>query len=317
MAVRDRPFLTEVWERVTDFRPVSDSAYVCATSPEERSDHMKTWEATAKNLVFVPIVRQDVTAFSAELQGETVDVPLRSRARLTAFWERVRSQSLYVDMTGLAHHVWAPLLRSALATGKPVRVVYVEPSQYRFSATPTEGEIFDLSERITGIAPLPGFASLSDPRNGDVCFVPLLGFEGTRLAYIIEQVQPPGGSVVPVIGVPGFRPEYPFHAYLGNQVPLLETHAWRNVRYAIANCPFSLFYTLEDIAGHYPRSLLRVAPIGTKPHALGAVLFTLASARPVELVYDHPIRKATRTSGSSRLLVYHVSSLLGATGTIR
>jgi hypothetical protein len=54
---------------------------------------------------------------------------------------------------------------------------------------------------------------------------------------------------------------------------------------------------------------LQIAPIGTKPHALGAVLFCLSRPRSVELVYDHPIRKLGRTTGASRLLVYDVSSL--------
>ncbi len=141
-----------------------------------------------------------------------------------------------------------------------------------------------------------------------MCFVPLLGFEGTRLAYITENVQPPGGKTVPVVGAPGFRPEYPFYAYHGNRSALSETRAWKNVRFSIANCPFSLFYTLQDIADQYPRDLLKVAPIGTKPHALGAVLFAIVGRREVELVYDHPIRKKDRTEGASRLLVYHISA---------
>jgi hypothetical protein len=125
----------------------------------------------------------------------------------------------------------------------------------------------------------------------------------------VEQVQPPGRKIVPVIGVPGFRPEYPFHTYHGNTLPLRQTVSWKNVRYAIANCPFSLLYVLQDIAAEHPLDLVKIAPIGTKPHALGAVLFALTSPRRVELVYDHPVRKATRTIGRSRILVYHVSAL--------
>jgi len=127
-----------------------------------------------------------------------------------------------------------------------------------------------------------------------------------------EQVQPPGEKILPIIGVPGFRPEYPFYTYHGNQLPLLQTHAWRNVRFAIANCPFSLFYVLEDIATDYPGNLLKIAPIGTKPHALGAIVYNIANPDFVELIYDHPIRKATRTSGLSRLLLYHLSSFISS-----
>ena len=70
-------------------------------------------------------------------------------------------------------------------------------------------------------------------------------------------------------------PEYPFYAYHGNRSALTETQAWKDVRFAIANCPFSLYYLLEDVAYDYPGDMLKIAPIGTKPHALGAILFAL------------------------------------------
>jgi hypothetical protein len=238
---------------------------------------------------------------------------LRSEKQLAAFWADAARRALFLDITGLAHHVWAPLLKAALATGRQVSVVYTEPFDYTFSKAPTEGEIFDLSERITGVAPIPGFTSLVDEGEDEFCFIPLLGFEGTRFAYLLEKVQPSGGKIVPIVGVPGFRPEYPFHTYQGNTLPLRQTAAWKNVRFAIANCPFSALYALEDVASEHPLDLLKIAPIGTKPHALGAVLFALTTRRRVELIYDHPIRKATRTSGRNRLHVYHVSALFFST----
>ena len=85
-----------------------------------------------------------------------------------------------------------------------------------------------------------------------------------------------------------------------------------NVRFAMANCPFSLYYTLEDIATDYPGYFIKIAPIGTKLHGLGAVLYQIVNNTMSELVYDHPIRKATRTKGSSRILVYHISSFISS-----
>ncbi len=215
-----------------------------------------------------------------------------------------------MDITGLRHHVWATLIRSALETKQRVIAIYVEPHDYRASLTPTENQIYDLSDRIEGIRPLPGFARTRDPGDNS-CFVPLLGFEGTRVSYIISQLEPPGGKIIPIIGVPGFRPEYPFAAYLGNRTHLLQTQAWKKIRYASANCPFDLFYLLEDIHKEYEGHVLKIAPVGTKPHALGGILYAIANPRRVELVYDHPIRKAERTAGTARLLAYHISSLFG------
>ncbi len=230
-------------------------------------------------------------------QVDDAQLRLRSDKQIARFWASFAdSDSIYVDVTGLRHHVWAALIRGALQTRKPVFAVYVEPGDYRPSLTPTDNEIFDLSEKIEGISPLPGFARLRDP--GDkTCFVPLLGFEGTRAAFIISQVEPPGNKIIPIVGVPGFRIEHPFFSFLGNRNTLLQTKSWKKVRYAQANCPFDLFYNLEAIQKQYSGDTLKIAPIGTKPHAIGAVLYAIANPATVELVYDHPIRKARRTAG--------------------
>jgi len=51
------------------------------------------------------------------------------------------AKNVYLDITGLPHHIWAPLVKIALATCRQVMAVYVEPGIYRFSASPKEGEI--------------------------------------------------------------------------------------------------------------------------------------------------------------------------------
>ena len=226
-------------------------------------------------------------------------------------FSKIESKIIYLDITGLSHHVWAPLLRAAVASCKQVYVVYVEPRTYTFSRTPTEAEIFDLSEAIHGIFPLPGFGILSEPDDEElVLFVPFLGFEGHRFAYVLEQVQPPGRKIIPIIGVPGFKPVFPFHTYLGNKNILGQSTLHTQIRHIMANSAFDAFYVLQEIATDNLDHTLKIAPIGTKPHALGAVLFTLWTDRPVEIVYDHPIRKPNRTSGSANILVYDVDQLL-------
>ena len=309
--IRDRPLLTEI--HGPEFCPQKGVAYVFGRSQEERSEHIDTLRERSVDVAFVEISHQEEDHFETTADGSKSVIALRSSSQLSAFCNELKGDPIFLDITGLSHHVWAPLLRAAVNSRKSVLVVYVEPWTYRYSETPTEGEIFDLSERISGIAPIAGFACLNEPSEEDRCFVPLLGFEGTRLSFVLEQVQPVGQSVVPIVGVPGFRPEFPFYTYLGNRLPLSRSLAWLNVRFAIANCPFSLFYELQGVAADYPRSLLQIAPIGTKPHALGAVLYALASPRQVELVYDHPIRRPQRTTGINRLLVYDISSFLAGT----
>lgn len=310
MALRDWPLFTDVYTAIDLFQPESNSAYLFRRSVEERSLHFSHWIDQRPDVLLIDIEQEEKATVAIDISGTKRIVGLRSDTQLSQLWKDVERTTVYLDITGLRHHVWAALLRAAILARLRIVVIYVEPDDYRPSITPTEGEIYDLSERIEGISPLPGFARLSDPGER-ACFVPLLGFEGARLAYLLEQVEPPGNKIVPIIGVPGFRPEYPFFAYLGNRRPLSATKAWQNVRFVTANCPFSLFYRLQEIEECYADHVLKIAPIGTKPHAIGAVLYAAVRPAVVELVYDHPIRKARRTEGTARLLAYHVWCLIG------
>jgi hypothetical protein len=306
--VRDCPLFTATFpDGLRTFNPERNSVYLYGTF-EQRSQHDQGWEADAVGVRFVRIEEQGLHLIKLNDAPEVV--ALRDLHALKMLILSFGCQTIYLDITGLSHHVWAPLLRAAWECQLQIYGVYVEPRDYRFSSLPREGQIFDLSERIEGIAPLPGFTSFREAGDEKVQFVPLLGFEGTRFMYIMEQVQPPGGQVHPVIGVPGFRAEYPFHAYQGNQSTLADSRAWRHVRYARANCPFSLYYVLDDIQKLFPTDQIKIAPIGTKPHALGAVLYALTSNCSVEIIYDHPKRTLRRTAGSAACLVYSVSAFL-------
>jgi len=217
-------------------------------------------------------------------------------------------QSIYIDITGLSHDIWAPLLRESLKTDKNIYGVYMEPSDYAVSQNPAGADIYDLSEKIDGIKPLPGFVNLGEYEDDEVPFVPLLGFEGARFAYVLEHIQPSPDRIFPVVGVPGFRLEYPFKTFQGNLSTLLNTKCWRNVRYAAASCPFEVYEIVSRIARE--QEFVRVAPIGTKPHALGAMLFASINPSSVEVVYDHPKRKKSRSSGIGKRHVYGISCFL-------
>jgi hypothetical protein len=307
------PLLTHVHQSASDFKAVPGAAYVFARSPEDRSLHVDAWRSQRPDVLLIEIVEQGRSSFLVSEASSVMPhnaIALRSRIALANFWQRVEGRRAYLDITGLAHHIWAPLLRSALESAIELRGVYVEPSAYRPSKAPVEGAIFDLSESVGGLGPLPGFATLARLKRENSVFVPLLGFEGARFAQVTNEIEPTRAAIFPIVGLPGFRPEYPYFTLIGNQRKLVETGAWERIVYATANCPFSAFLALEEIRSQESNKRLVIAPIGTKPHALGAVLYKIRRTEETEIVYDFPVRKTLRTSGADRLAEYAITDFL-------
>lgn len=250
------------------------------------------------------IVAQEAGHLLAKTIGRQETVALRDGPGLQALFRG--RESVYVDISGLSHHVWAPLLREALSTLRTVWVVYVEPERYRPHPSPASAIMFDLSSSIGGVAPLPGFANLRGPKNEkDALFVPLLGFEGTRARQVAMTLDPVP-EVVAIVGAPGFRAEYPSVTVACNQDFLDDYKAHSKVRIARASCPFEAYDALVEIRRDHPGSYLYVAPIGTKPHALGALMYAIDYPSTTEVMYDHPVRKANRTYGTGIAHVYCV-----------
>jgi hypothetical protein len=313
--LRSRPLFTAVYDAVDQFAPASGGTYLYAASEEERSQHVTGLQARAGGLRYVQL--EQVGDFGARAERYAPEIALRSQGSIGDFLAGLGAQTLYLDITGLNHNLWAPLVRMALQGGLALKVVYVEPRSYATSPSPREGEQYELSESKRGIGPLPLFTSLAVRPRDTIGLAALLGFEGARLKYFIEQVQPTKDHLFPIVGMPGFRPEYPIHAVEANGRTLSENGAVQAIRFARANCPFSCYYVLTDILAAHPDLHLKVAMVGTKPHALGAVLRTIVPPTPaIELVYDHVRRKAKRTSGADHCLVYDVSAFSQMIGGI-
>ena len=292
-----------------DFNSICSSPgmpVLIGSNPEDRSGQLES-ALTERGVKVVRIgAGEDRNVIIVEDDSSTLTLSLRDRDGINGF---VRGLGSYfsIDITGMDTNILAPLTRAAWDCAGEFDAIYIEPESYARSQTPTEGELFDLSERIEGIGPIPGFSRIR-PDDGEAwILVPLLGFEGARLAHLVENIEPLDGAIYPVVGVPGFQMEYPFNTYLGNKNVLVATRAWMNARYSKANCPFSLFYCLEKLKRSRPNAHMRIAPIGTKPHGLGAVIYSLSHPENTELVYDFPIKAPRRTSGVSKVSVFEIS----------
>ena len=236
-------------------------------------------------------------------------ISMRNQNDLIDFVRSLNANSIYIDITGLPHHVWMPIVRVCIEDGSNINCIYVEPKSYTYNPTPKPGEFFDLSEESHGFRPLPTFARLTTKRAEETTLVPLLGFEGIRYRHLIERIEPSERDISPVIGVPGFEVDYPFHTFEGNATVLSFTRSWQRVEYVDASCPFSLYLHLERLKQTSPEKHFQIATIGTKPHALGAMIFTMTHPN-VELLYDHPVRRKGRSKGMAKCHLYHISAFL-------
>ncbi|MDT0234957.1 hypothetical protein [Curtobacterium sp. BRB10] len=258
-------------------------------------------DATTFGLHLVNVLDDDTLA----VEGITENASLYESDDLDHLVQSL-SGSIAIDITGLEHRVWAPMVAAFVRTDTNLLVLYAEPQDYNRSDE-LPGNVYDLST-TKGIAPLPGFARLSR-RGARGHFVPLLGFEGARLEHILDQEDVDIPQTTPVIGSPGFRIEYPMYTYLANHSMLSLDHMERRVELARASCPFEAFEALERIHAQLGGNL-RVAPIGTKPHSLGAILYALKNPTTTELIYDNPKRSKGRTTGAGSFYAYEISNYL-------
>lgn len=253
---------------------------------------------------------EELDEATCRFHAHDADVSLFEAEEIQTFLSSLTGK-IAIDLTSLENRVWAPLVRALIGLRADFIALYAEPDDYRKGDLP--GNVYDLSGG-RGIEPLPGFAQISRRRNDEGHFAPLLGFEGARLSHIYDQEEVEVSRSFPVIGSPGFRIEYPAITYVANQSMLELAHMHQRVELAQASCPFEAYGALQRIRERVGDHHLRVAPIGTKPHALGAILFAIANPAGTEIVYDHPKRTQGRTSGTRRVYVYEISEFLAARG---
>lgn len=213
---------------------------------------------------------------------------------------------IYIDITGLDYRLWAPIMKICLENNLNFYIVYAEPESYRRKFTSFEGDLYDLREEIEGIRPLPLFSSLSLSTNNDFYFIPILGFEGSRFSYMANDLEPTLEDTIPIIGSPGFLPHYVFESLKSNSYQILQLQAQHRIFFSKANCPISIFYTLEKIKKKYSKKYIKIGILGTRPHSVGAILFHLLYKNS-EIIYDNVVFKERRTNGVLKRFIYDVS----------
>lgn len=306
-----------IYSKIDDFSPIKGSKYIYGYSTESRSHTIDSLLSSySSDLDFVKIeqIEDENDNINIDNGGVQTKYNLRDSTSIKQFLFNNLKSVLYIDVSGLNNRISAALLNNAMkliieeGIDLEIRIIYLEPQSYKIKQFSAEGVFNDLSEEINGIDPLPGFANII-PDDYDFKFIALLGFEGGRFTYLIDNIQPAHDNIIPIIGVPGYRIEYPFVAYWGNRRPLTSTRSYENIKFAAANSLVEVYMLLTRIYERSGKSKIKLAPVGTKPHAIGAMLFAIKHPNDVELVYDNPKRKSVRTEGNGLLVECCVSKL--------
>ncbi|WP_345947709.1 hypothetical protein ABDD95_12705 [Mucilaginibacter sp. PAMB04274] len=303
-----------VHEKVDNLKIESNSTYIFGYSVEDRSHFVDQLIARAED--GINFIRLELIDKERIKDCDTNEIYfLRSSNSIQKLLLSKGNNNLYVDVTGLDNRICAALIKGSIECCNlnkviNVSVLYAEPATYNIKQFKAESVFNDLSEKIEGIEPLPGFATIFPEDENDISLVALLGFEGGRFIHMLESVQAPRENVIPVIGLPGFRLEYPYVAYWGNRRPLEDTDTWRKIKFASANSLVDIYMIIAKIIKKSPDQRIKLAPIGTKPHAIGAMLVALKFPRNIELVYDNPKRNLQRTEGVGNIIESLVSKLI-------
>jgi hypothetical protein len=161
-----------------------------------------------------------------------------------------------------------------------IEVYYTEPESYVFPRG-----LFNSYHSSSGpltVKEIPGFTGI-ETRNDKRILVILLGFDGDLSQEINEDVSP--SKTVLVNGFPGYAPKFKDISLVINEK--LTSNKDFRIHYARANNPFEVYNLLDKIKKENVKSFINIAPLGTKPMALGACLFAIHNPS-VRIVYPIP-----------------------------
>jgi len=171
-------------------------------------------------------------------------------------------------------------------------VFYTEPKSYLFPKGLFNA--FHTSSGPLSILEIPGYSGLEN-RGAKRKLIILLGFDGDLSKEITLDVSP--HETIIINGFPSYTPKFKDISLISNE-KLVSDHNNR-VEYSRANNPFEIYNLLQFIKGNEKEdSFMNIAPLGTKPMALGACLFALHNP-DVRIVYPLPDKYENKYSDMS------------------
>lgn len=302
--LNERTFL---FEEIKGYLDENVDFYLFGDGMEERDRYLKEWYLGNFSEKCIEL-HYDV---KTEKFSGNDGLPRDLKADLDRFLQETfgdREISIFLDITSLPTALLFYLLLNL--RGRALRHLfcgYTKPSTYRRANSVGERERYQLNDGFIGIKPIPGFLR-SDPAGRERILILFLGYEGSRAKYIYEEESP--SSMVPVIGLPGFRPGWNDTAFEMNLDLIGETSSMDYVEYIAADSPFEAYALLEKMQSVHNGKYLVIGPLGTKASSLGVALYAINTELECSIIYDNPTQKENSTDGKGSTLIYDITSLL-------
>lgn len=171
-----------------------------------------------------------------------------------------------------------------------ITVFYTEPMSYIFSKGSYQS--YHSTSGTLEVIEIPGYPG-SDIGTTKKVLIILLGFDSELSSLICDEVSP--DEIIIVNGFPAYSPKFKDISIINNERLLSNFGSPMSIKYAKANNPFETFNLLEDLKRSQPNSFFNIAPLGTKPMALGACLLAI-SYQSIRVVYPLPEKYTKKTT---------------------
>ena len=194
--------------------------------------------------------------------------------------KRDKTKSILLDITGFIKPYFFRILKGLISVYEfeDVQIVYTEPRFYHKNL-----EEHPFSKGPGKIAEIPGFGSHEGKKE---LLVIMLGFEGNRSLEILNEIDP--HKTIAINGFPSYLLDYKDQSIILNKDFLFQSGCGKVITRASANDPIETFEVLETILEENSEHLITVAPLGTKPMALGSLMFLLKHPDSCRAVFSYP-----------------------------
>lgn len=200
------------------------------------------------------------------------------------------NSSIGVDISCFTKPYFFSILKNLVVIYKikEACIFYTEPMSYIFS----KGNYTSYQSTFgpLNVIEIPGY-----PGNGaddkKKKLIILLGFDGELSSYINQEIAP--DETILINGFPGYLPKFKDISLISNE-KLVSSDSVK-LHYSSANNPFLMFNVLEKIKNESLDSNLSVAPLGTKPMALGACIFAIHNPT-TRIIYPLPQKYISSTT---------------------